>query len=515
MRRLSAIWLIVFILSACNAPGATPLPAFPAEPTSTSMPTFAPTPTSLPTVERATRTPRPTATPIPPTPTPDPPRTNVPDLSALGPGWAAFRYTLQPGEDLGVIAGRYGVSFDQIRAANGFTGGEVLQPGQTILVPQVMQQTSPAFKIIPDSELVYGPTTIDFDTAAFVSKFKRGYLLNYRETVDGEPVSGAALIERAAQNYSLNPRLLLALLEYQSGWLTQAKPKNSVYPFGRAQGGTEGLYRQIQWAANALNRGFYEWRDGSLSLLILSDGTRVGLDGGLNGATVALQYFFSQTRSADDWGASVAVGGVAATFGRLFGGPFAHAVEPLAPAALAQPELTLPWQGGETWFYSGGPHASFGPGSPWGAVDFLPPGNASGCAVSENWITAMAPGVVARSGNGQVLLDLDGDGHEQTGWVVLYLHVATADRAPEGAHLVKGDHIGHPSCEGGFAKDAHAHVARKYNGAWLPADLAVAPFVMGDYTVHSSGLEYNGTLQFGQFFKVACACRDASNAVTK
>jgi len=37
------------------------------------------------------------------------------------------------------------------------------------------------------------------------------------------------------------------------------------------------------------------------------------------------------------------------------------------------------------------------------------------CYVSPNWVTAAAPGVIARSGEGYVVLDLDGDGDEHTG----------------------------------------------------------------------------------------------------
>ncbi|MEK7325506.1 MAG: LysM peptidoglycan-binding domain-containing protein, partial [Chloroflexota bacterium] len=278
MKKLfAALWLIgLLTLSACG-------PASPSVP-SASTPTLPPTlesaePTATAT---ATRTPPPTATSVPPSPTPDSPRANTPDLSALGEGWAAFSYKLRPGDDLGKIAALYGVSYDQIRAANNFDGGETLYPGQVILVPQKIQQASPPLKLIPDSELVYGPSTIGFDTLAFVAKHKRGYLYNYAETVNGESVSGVALVQRAAESYSLNPRLLIALVEYQSGWLTQAEPSETIYPFGRAEGGTEGLYRQLQWTANALNRGFYGWRDGSLSLLILGDGARVGLSAGLN-----------------------------------------------------------------------------------------------------------------------------------------------------------------------------------------------------------------------------------------
>jgi hypothetical protein len=57
--------------------------------------------------------------------------------------------------------------------------------------------------------------------------------------------------------------------------------------------------------------------------------------------------------------------------------------------------------------------------------------------VSANWITAVASGQIARSRDGQVLPDLVGDGLKQTGWVILYLHVAAqaGQRRPGGAQI--------------------------------------------------------------------------------
>jgi hypothetical protein len=135
--------------------------------------------------------------------------------------------------------------------------------------------------------------------------------------------------------------------------------------------------------------------------------------------------------------------------------------------------------------------------------------------VSANWITAVASGQIARSRDGQVLLDLDGDGLEQTGWVILYLHVAAQDRVATGTQVNRGDHIGHASCEGGFAEDAHMHVARKYNGVWLAAGDPIAPFVLGGYTLRSTGSEYNGLIEGFGLARLACACRESANAITK
>ena len=68
------------------------------------------------------------------------------------------------------------------------------------------------------------------------------------------------------------------------------------------------------------------------------------------------------------------------------------------------------------------------------------------------------------------MLDLDGDGDERTGWNIFYLHLASDGRAQVGDQLKQGDPVGHPSCEGGTSTGTHVHIARKYNGEWLPAE---------------------------------------------
>jgi hypothetical protein len=119
-----------------------------------------------------------------------------------------------------------------------------------------------------------------------------------------------------------------------------------------------------------------------------------------------------------------------------------------------------------------------------------------GCAVSEQWITAVANGFIVRAEDGEVIEDLDGDGYEQTGWDVLYMHVFSQDRIEAGSYVYAGDRIGHPSCEGGLANAAHLHIARKYNGEWIPAD-GLLPFGLGGWTSSGSGVEYDGFLRRG------------------
>ena len=124
---------------------------------------------------------------------------------------------------------------------------------------------SKSFRI---SELVYGPASAPFDIDAFVQS-ENGYLANYTQDVNEETYTGARVVQRVAQNYSVNPRLLLALLEYRSKWVTSAQPVAGTadYPLGFVEPNHVGLYRQLTWAANELNRGFYLWRANALEPL--------------------------------------------------------------------------------------------------------------------------------------------------------------------------------------------------------------------------------------------------------
>jgi murein DD-endopeptidase MepM/ murein hydrolase activator NlpD len=101
-----------------------------------------------------------------------------------------------------------------------------------------------------------------------------------------------------------------------------------------------------------------------------------------------------------------------------------------------------------------------------------------------------------RSEHGVVVVDLDGDGYEQTGWVLLYLHIATIDRVRAGEWVAVNDRIGHASLEGGEATGAHLHFARKYNGEWVAADGPI-PFVLDGWKVIAGQKPYEGLLVRG------------------
>ena len=125
----------------------------------------------------------------------------------------------------------------------------------------------------------------------------------------------------------------------------------------------------------------------------------------------------------------------------------------------------------------------------------------------------MSDGVVTRSNFGAVVVDLDGDNYAGTGWALVYMHLATRDRIPEGTAVKTGDRIGHPSCEGGITSGSHVHVARTYNGRWISADGSL-PFDLDGWVSHGVGYEYNGWLARDGVSVEADAVRGENNAIT-
>lgn len=444
------------------------------------------------------------------TPTPDPFR-EPPQLRT-----EAENYIVQPGDSLNSIAIQFGVSANQIVQANAILNPDILSVWQALYIPAPQPQPpGPPHKILPDSELVFGPANIYVDIYSVVDHWY-GYLRGYVEEVEGVEMSGAGIIHLVARRYSVNPLLLLGLLEYQGGWLTQSEPSSQsrLYPMGYVAYTWEGLFPQLSWAADQLNLGFYRWRADWLGPFMVTDGHVINPGLGINAGTAGVQQLFSQLYPAESWRQVVGETGFSLTYADLFGDPFERRVEPLQPADLKQPLLQLPIEDGFVWSFTGGPHSAWGDYAGWAALDFAPPGNAFGCVISNEWVVAAADALVVRVENGEVLLDLDGDGNEQTGWVLLYMHIESRHRVQAGTVLQAGDLIGHASCEGGVTTGTHLHIARKYNGEWIPADGPI-PFEMDGWVSSGAEWPYDGYLSKGSVVLEACACRNEFNQISR
>ena len=429
------------------------------------------------------------------TPTPDE-RRDLPEIRG-----ETETYTVQTGDALGMIAARFGITLPMLLQANNITNPDHIEVGIELVIPApIPGELGTGSKIIPDSELVYGPLAQSFDVRGFVDQYG-SYLGQYSEEVEGNLLTGPEIVKRVAWDYSVNPRLLLAVLEYQSGWVTMANPpeESRVFPLGNWDGWHTGLYTQLAWAADMLNQGYYLWKVNGISGWLLASGELIPVDASINAGTAGVQQLFALLYGRAGWDKAVSSEGLFLTFSKLFGHPFDYAYEPLLPDGLEQPAMQLPFEQGVDWAFTGGPHGGWGSGSAWAALDFAPGINGIGCSLSDLWVVAVADGQIIRADAGRVIQDLDGDGNEGTGWSVMYMHMEGRERVEEGTYLKAGEHIGHPSCEGGYSTGTHVHLARRYNGEWIPADQVQAqnglPFILDGWASFGEGIEYYGYLE--------------------
>lgn len=411
-------------------------------------------------------------------------------------------YYAAAGDSLQGVSLRFGVNMDEITSPMGLEDKGLLPPGQLLIIPNRLGETSSRDKLLPDSEVTFSPSTIDFNIQDYVET-AGGYLSTYEQwlATTGN-TSGADIIGRISREYSVNPRLLLAFLEFQSGWV-HGQPFNQEaqdYPMGLVNDTQKGLlYQQAAWFASRVMDGYYGWKEGRRLVIRFDDGSVMRLAPQINAGTAGLMNAFTYIYGYEDW-AYLLYGeeNFFNFFETMFGNPWirANEVEPLIPADIVQPEMILPFEPNIKWAFTGGPHAAWSAADVWAALDFAPPSSEAGCVPSSAWVVASIPGLIVRSENGVVVIDMDGDGYEQTGWSLLYLHIATNDRIPVGTWVEVGDRIGHPSCEGGRSTGTHVHIARRYNGEWVPAD-GPLPFTLNGWTARASSEVYKGWLVRG------------------
>ena len=408
------------------------------------------------------------------------------------------QYTIVKGDTLAGIALRHQVSVRQILDMNEIKDPNLISPGQILTIPPAStNELASGFRIVPDSEVVYGPSAKDFDIESIVRQYNGKLSIYWEELPDGKELSGAEIVERVANENSVNPRLLLALLQHQSGCLVSRDKDCDLekYPLGLMSSNHIGLYKQLSWAANELLRGFHLWEKSLLAVWTLGDGEVMRINASINPATAGLQNFFSLLQDKESFKQSISEEGFYKTYNELFGYPFAFSYDPLIPIGLTQPELILPLAKGDVWLLTSGPHWAWGTGSPWAALDFAPPGEEDdyGCYESDAPVLAAASGLVVRSEGSAVVIDLDGDGYEQTGWTLNYFHIAENSAVPVGTYVATGDVIGISSCEGGISNGTHFHLARRFNGVWIEAGGAI-PFNLGGWIAESYGTVYDGSL---------------------
>jgi LysM repeat protein len=248
----------------------TPLPV--------STATYTATPTSLLDVFVTKNS---TAT-VPATP-------DIPDDSIL--------YYAQSGDWLPAVANRFGVEVSEITSPKPISNKGLLDPGTLLIIPDQHDDTAsytPAAQLIPDSEIVFSATAVDFNISGYIRE-AGGYLSTYREYLGSTGwATGSGAIERLSYENSIDPRLLLAILDYEAHWV-RGKPETVLradYPLDYQKPAFKGMFQQLAWAINQISMGYYGWRTGTITNLTFRDGNKLRIDPTLNAGTVRSWYFF-------------------------------------------------------------------------------------------------------------------------------------------------------------------------------------------------------------------------------
>jgi LasA protease len=441
-----------------------------------------------------------------------------PEPPQFDPGGNTFTYLAMAGDNPEAVAKRFGVEPEQIISTEILPLKGLLTPGQVLEIPNELGETRYTEILIPDSEVVNSPSARDFNINEFIQT-AGGYLGEHRELVNGSWMSAAEIVTKVSMENSINPRLLLAFLELRSGWVygDMGDPDQLDYPIGFYVPDYQGLYYELVLTATHLGVGYYGWRSGDKVALTFQDGGWLRMAPGINPGTAALQTVLSKISTQEEWRDTLYGGeGFIQLYAEMYGDPWSRAsqFEPLIRPDLAQPELLLPFSPGERWSFTGGPHRSWNAGSPRGALDFSPATGEPACSTSRAWVTASAEGIITRASDNVLAIDLDGDGNEQTGWVLVYLHIVIGDEIHAGKPVNADDALGHPSCERGNSTGTHIHIARKYNGEWISAGEPVQ-FTMSGWETQVGERSYEGQLQKGDLTISANPGGPSSSLITR
>ena len=106
-------------------------------------------------------------------------------------------YYTQSGDTLAAVAAHFGVEAKVILFPDGVVEDLLLPPETRLFIPDVLGKTTPHELLIPDSDIVYSPSTIGFDALAFVDE-QDGKLADYSELMTAGTTPGAQILNQIA-----------------------------------------------------------------------------------------------------------------------------------------------------------------------------------------------------------------------------------------------------------------------------------------------------------------------------
>ncbi len=336
--------------------------------------------------------------------------------------------------------------------------------GGTISKPEPQAQGIEV--ILSDGQFVYGPNALDFDMEAFL------------RANDSPLIEHLQALRDWSMYASVNPRVLLTLIEMRSGLVTGGGGLDLDDPFGYPDLDFEAEIEKVTvdlaldfyahlYSYGARSNGGGRSQEG-LVALPLTHGGEIQVPGDTPSGSAAVLQRLADMPTRGDAQAMAAeslASEFLATYEALFPGddPLddSNDINPASPPPSTL--LQFPFPLGASWWFSGA-HSwnGGGYGPPYSSMDFGTAGNICESPPTHLWSVAAAWGVGYHPYGYSCWYRIS----HGNGWETSYYHLLNV-RGDGGAD--RNDPIGTIACEtcaGGFATGPHVHFSLLYNGAY-------------------------------------------------
>jgi murein DD-endopeptidase MepM/ murein hydrolase activator NlpD len=208
--------------------------------------------------------------------------------------------------------------------------------------PEVPAPVVPRATVIDDSQYYYAENFYAPQIQAYLDS-QPGPLKGISVAVGSRQHTFAEILASQTSLYSLNPQVVLALIEQQSGIVTQANVQPERVDWALDFRGDEGRWRgiiaQTRWAVRELHHAQRDFSTGPE--LTYVDGSHSAVPAGFNVGDYGVARVLAATTTADQLAAKLDGGpnSFIQTFKRLWGDP---RDELPSPHTVAAPFMTLP-----------------------------------------------------------------------------------------------------------------------------------------------------------------------------
>ncbi|MDK1288876.1 M23 family metallopeptidase [Pseudoalteromonas umbrosa] len=289
---------------------------------------------------------------------------------------------------------------------------------------------------VDETQFIFTNELLNEDWSAFLYS-EAPHLIEYQE----------ALLHWAGYT-SINPKLLLALMEHASQLISTPSEKSLLKPFANWSEKT-GFSQQLEDVALQLNQRFYAFEEHTSNHSTIKS----------NAATVALSSLLGNAQ---------ALALFASQYKLLMSNDLFSPKETSFVSTNNIPNngfsMNLPWPSGYSWT-SGGAHSNTGSGYPYSSLDFN--NGSGGWGSNTPWVQASHEGRVTRYSACNIRIT------HPSGYATQYYHMdnlqfSSGDYVSAGAWLGRyANNRNMALCQGGQSSGPHVHFSLLYNGRFV------------------------------------------------